>query len=186
MNLWFRLFWYLLRAKWRPALTLPMMSSMLTFRVWPSDLDTSLHMNNGRYLTIMDLGRVDLMLGSGLLRVLLKHGWTPIASSISIRYRRELRTFDRFSLETRLVCWTDVTVIMEQTFRFTGGPRDGQIAARGFVKAGLYDRKAKAFVTVERLLGLLGAGKVESPAIPPDVEAFIKADEGLRAGSGVS
>ena len=31
-------------------------SSILTFRVWPNDLDINLHMNNGRYLTIMDLG----------------------------------------------------------------------------------------------------------------------------------
>ena len=30
-------------------------------RVWPNDLDTNAHMNNGRYLTLMDLGRFDLM-----------------------------------------------------------------------------------------------------------------------------
>jgi acyl-CoA thioesterase FadM len=185
MNLWFRLIWYLLNVGRRPGLILPGQSSVMTLRVWPSDLDTSLHMNNGRYLTIMDLGRVDLMLGSGLLKLMLKHGWTPIASGINIRYRRELRTFDRFTLETRLICWTDVTVVMEQIFRFAGGARDGQIAARAFVKAGLYDRKAKAFVTVTRMLDLLGV-IAESPPVPPDVDAFLKADEGLRAGSGVS
>ena len=183
MNLWFRLIWYLLNGWRRPALVLPEQASQLTFRVWPTDLDTSLHMNNGRYLTIMDLGRVDLMLGSGLLKLLLKHGWTPIASGINIRYRRELRLFDRFTLDTQLVCWTDVTVVMEQTFRFVGGARAGQVAARAFVKAGLYDRKVKAFVTIAQLLSLLGTS-AESPPVPADVEAFLKADEGLRAGSG--
>jgi acyl-CoA thioesterase FadM len=183
MNLWFRLFWYLLNAWRRPSLVLPEQASMLTLRVWPTDLDVSLHMNNGRYLTIMDLGRVDLMLGSGLLKLLLKHGWTPIASGINIRYRRELRAFDQFTLETRLICWTDVTVVMEQTFRFAGGARHGQVAARAFVKAGLYDRRSKAFVTIAKLLSLLDV-TAESPAVPPDVEAFLKADEGLRAGTG--
>ena len=185
MNLWFRLVWYLLTIGRRPSLALPGQASLLTFRVWPTDLDTSLHMNNGRYLTIMDLGRVDLMLGSGLLKLLLKHGWTPITSGINIRYRRELRMFDQFTLETRLICWNDVTVVMEQTFRFLGGARDSQVAARAFVKAGLYDRKAKAFVTIAKLLSLLGTA-AESPPVPADVEAFLKADEGLRAGSGNS
>jgi acyl-CoA thioesterase FadM len=185
MHLWFRLIWYVLNIWRRPSLALPGQSSIMSLRVWPTDLDTSLHMNNGRYLTIMDLGRVDLMLGSGLLKLMLTHNWTPIASGVNIRYRRELRTFDRFNLETRLVCWTDVTVVMEQTFRFAGGARDGQVAARAFVKAGLYDRKVKAFVTVTRMLGLLGV-TAESPPVPSDVDAFLKADEGLRAGSGVS
>ena len=185
MNLWFRLFWYLLNSWRRPTLVLPAQSSVLAFHVLPTDLDLSLHMNNGRYLTIMDLGRVDLMLGSGLLKLLLQHGWTPIASGINIRYRRELRLFDQFTLETRLVSWTDVTVVMEQLFVFKGGTRDGQVAARAFVKAGLYDRKAKAFVTIAKLLGLLGT-TAESPPVPADVEAFLKADEALRAGSGLS
>jgi hypothetical protein len=34
-------------------------SSVLTFRVWPNDLDINLHMNNGRYLTIMAHRPVD-------------------------------------------------------------------------------------------------------------------------------
>jgi acyl-CoA thioesterase FadM len=35
--------------------------SVVRFRVWPGDLDFNLHMNNGRYLTLMGLGRLDLM-----------------------------------------------------------------------------------------------------------------------------
>ena len=43
------------------------------FRVWPHDLDTSLHMNNGRYWTLMDLGRADLMIRSGLWPSILRN-----------------------------------------------------------------------------------------------------------------
>ncbi len=179
MNLWLRMFWYAVAARFRPLLSLPTDASLLRFRVWPLDLDTSLHMNNGRYLTMMDLGRVDIMVGSGLWRAVLKHGWTPIASTITIRFRRELKLFQRFRIETRLLAWDKVSVIMEQTFVIEGGPRDGQIAAQALFKGGLYDRKQKKFVEISRLMAEIGV-TAESPVPPPDVEAFLAADERIK------
>ncbi len=58
MNLWLRLVGYLLTARGRPAIALPGEISVLRFRAWLWDLDLSLHMNNGRYLSLMDLGRL--------------------------------------------------------------------------------------------------------------------------------
>ena len=87
MNLWLRLLGFFLTARSRPALELPGGISVLHFRVWPLDLDLSLHMNNGRYLTIMDLGRIDILTRSGLLRVVVRERWTPIASGIQISVR---------------------------------------------------------------------------------------------------
>ncbi len=185
MNLWLRLIWYLATAWLRPALKQPDEISRLSFRVWPTDLDLSLHMNNGRYLTIMDLGRLDFMVRTGLWKVLLKHRWTPIASGIAIRFRRELRVFDKFNLETRLLAWTDVTVVMEQVLRFSTGPRCGQVASRAMFKGGLYDRRTKAFLPIDRLLQEIGAD-VMAPPIPPDVEAFLRSDEMIRAGSNAT
>lgn len=181
MNLWIRLIWYVATAWFRPSLTQSDEISRLSFRVWPTDLDLSLHMNNGRYLTIMDIGRLDFMVRTGLWRPLLKNGWTPIASGIAIRFRRELRLFDRFELETRLLAWSEVTVVMEQILRFSSGPRSGQVASRALFKGGLYDRQTKAFLPIARLMKEIGA-EVEPPPLTPDVEAFLKADEAIRAG----
>ena len=181
MNLWIRLIWYVATAWFRPSLTQPDEISRLSFRVWPTDLDLSLHMNNGRYLTIMDIGRLDFMVRTGLWRPLLTNGWTPIASGIAIRFRRELRLFDRFELETRLLAWSEVTVVMEQILRFSSGPRSGQVASRALFKGGLYDRQTKAFLPIARLMKEIGA-EVEPPPLTPDVEAFLKADEAIRAG----
>ena len=36
------------------------------FRVWPTDLDILNHMNNGKYLSVMDIGRFDLMQRNGV------------------------------------------------------------------------------------------------------------------------
>lgn len=179
MNLWLRLFWVLLAARFGKGLALPEGRSVLDFRVWLHDLDTSLHMNNGRYLTLMDLGRLDMMARGGLLRAVFRQGWTPIASSIKIRYRREMRLFDRFRLETRLAAWDREYVVMEQVFILETGPKAGQVAAHALFKGGLYDREAKAFVPVERLMAEVGIAP-ESPALTPEIEAFLTADDALK------
>ncbi|MFA5955937.1 thioesterase family protein [Hyphomicrobium sp.] len=179
MNLWFRLMWVLLTARRRGALTLPNETSVLSFRVWPHDLDLSVHMNNGRYLTLMDLGRLDVLVRSGLWRQVLRHHWTPIASAITIRFQRELRPFQKFQLETRLLCWGPTLVVMEQTFIIDGGPRNGQVATRALFKGGVYDRKDKKFVEISRLMSLLGVSEI-SPPSTPEVEAFLQADDQLK------
>jgi len=179
MNLWFRLLWLLLTARKRGHLDVPRQASVLAFRVWPHDLDPSIHMNNGRYLTLMDLGRTDVLIRSGLWREVLRHKWTPIASAVTIRFQRELRPFQRFRLETRLSCWDASLVVMEQTFIIEGGPRDGQAAARALFKGGLYDRQERKFVEIARLMSLIGVSEV-SPATTPEVEAFLHADDQLK------
>jgi acyl-CoA thioesterase FadM len=179
MNLWVRLLWIVLTAWRRPVLKEPHDPSILKFRVMPHDLDLSLHMNNGRYLTLMDLGRIDFMLRTGLWRAVRRHKWTPIASSIIIRYRRELRAFTPFRLETRLVSWAEASVVMEQVFVFTSGPHAGQVAARGLFKGGIYSRSERKFVNVYRLMAEIGV-TASSPVPTAEVDAFMKADGALK------
>ena len=173
MNLWLRILWYLLRLHGEPRLEMPEDPSVVRFRVWPTDLDTSAHMNNGRYLTLMDLGRLDVMVRSGLWRPILRHKWTPIATAVMIRFRRELRLWQRFRLESRIVAWDEFTVVMEQIFLIDGGPREGQVAARALFKGGLYDRNQRRFVTISRLMAEIGvvaessAGKPRNRCVSP-------------------
>jgi acyl-CoA thioesterase FadM len=181
MNLWVRLLFLLIALLWRPRLN-PLAPALLSFRVLPSDLDANLHMNNGRYLTIMDLGRLDLLLRSGLWRPLWRNGWAPMAGAVVIRFRRELRLFERFVVQTRVAAWSDTTAVMEQTFYFAAGARKGQMAARALMKAGFYDRRGRSFVTLKRLIDELGvpAEAAESPPATPDIAAFLMADAALR------
>lgn len=179
MNLWLRLIWLLLSAPFRPRLIVPDEVSVLTFRVLPNDLDVSLHMNNGRYLAIMDLGRVDLLIRSGLGGAVWRNGWTPVANAALIRFRRELRPFERYRLETRVVAWQEQAVLMEQTFVFARGERDGQIAARALFKGALYDRKARRYVPVAEMMAAIGVS-AESPPLPDDLDAFLTADRVMR------
>lgn len=176
MNLWLRLLWLIATAWRRPKLTLPFGVSRLTFRVWPHDLDTSLHMNNGRYWTLMDLGRSDLMIASGLWRSVLRNGWTPVVSAGHIRFRRELRAFQAFDLETRLAFWDDTRFVIEH--RLIIG-ETGTVAAVALVQAGLYDRKQRSFVTVRAMFDMVGV-ESERPEMTIEVEAFLAAENTLR------
>jgi acyl-CoA thioesterase FadM len=179
MNLWLRLMWYALTTWWRPALDQHDAVGALDFRVWPLDLDLSLHMNNGRYLSIMDMGRLDFLVRSGLWKAVRRNNWTPIASAVVIRYRRELRPFATFRLETRLVSWAQASVVMEQTFILTSGPHAGHVAARALFKGGIYARSERKFIDTGRLMREIGV-TAQSPAPSPEIEAFLKADSALK------
>lgn len=179
MNLWFRLLWFFITSRLRRALEAPFGVSKLTFRVWPTDLDTNFHMNNGRYLTVMDIGRLDLILRTGLWRSVVKHGWMPVVSTASVRFRRELRLFEQFTLETRVRYWADSVIVMEHRFRFTKGNRKGAIAATALIKGGFYDRKQKSFVPVQRILEELNVTEGSPPA-EPEITALLETEETIR------
>jgi acyl-CoA thioesterase FadM len=179
MNLWLRLLWCILLQPFTSKLQVPSGVSTLNFRVMPHDLDAIGHMNNGRYLTMADLGRLDLVLASGLWREVVRNRWTPIASSVAIRFRREMRVFEPFRLETRLMGWDETILVIEHQFIFATGERAGQVASRALFKGGFYDRGIKAFVPVKTVMAAMGYTGA-SPQLPADVEAFLKADDAMR------
>ena len=184
MKLWFRMLYYFIATWFRAKIENLTDTSKLTFRVWPTDLDISFHMNNGRYLTIMDFGRLDLMVRTPLWRQGLKNKWTPVVSNTIVRFRRELRCFDPFVLETRIVDWSDIDAVFEHRILFTKGPRKDQVAAYALVRAGLYDRAKKAYVPVETLMSLTNTYPPEKPNLE-EVKKFSLAEEMLFSSSRV-
>src|SRR4051812_47251457 len=156
MNLWLRLLHLIVSSFFRPRLDPTIDMSRLSFRVWPHDLDTSLHMNNGRYWSLMDLGRADIMIRSGLLRSVLKRGWVPVVSAAQIRFRRELRLFQPFTLESHIVTWAEHWVVIEHRIVTKSSDGTPTISAVALVRAGLYDRKARGFVPIERMFEIIG------------------------------
>ncbi len=182
MNLWLRLLWLLVTARWRGNLAAPFAVSELPFRVMPHDLDTSLHMNNGRYWTLMDLGRTDLLLRMGLWRAVLRHGWTPVVSTGTIRFRRELRLWRALTLRSRILCWGGGWAVIEH--RIVSRRENGEeiTNAVALVRVGLYDRKAKGFVPIQRMMTEMGV-TAQSPPASDDIVAFLASEEAMkRAG----
>ena len=169
MNLILRLLWTLLTARWRGPLK-PLEESRVGLFVLPTDLDTNLHMNNGRYLSVMDLGRADFVARVGLLRIMLRQRWTPLVATATIRYRRSLQVFDRYELVTRTVCWDEKWIYMEQRFE-----RRGELIAQAYLK--VLFRHAGRTLRSREILKALGQ-EMRSPHMPPAIEA-LRLAEGL-------
>jgi acyl-CoA thioesterase FadM len=118
VNLYLRLLWLNIRVHFRPQLKL-LDTAVTAFRVWPTDLDPLMHMNNGKYLSIMDLGRMDLMIRSGTWAKLKHAGWHPVVAGQTISYFKSLNPWQRFEVHTRILGLDDRWGYLEQ--RFTRG-----------------------------------------------------------------
>lgn len=106
MNLYFRLIWTWLRARTKPAIAMGDTITM-QLRVWPNDLDVNGHMNNGRYMTIVDLALIEYFTRAGFLPVALKRGWRPMLGGSMISFRRGLKPFTVYTLRFSLECWDE-------------------------------------------------------------------------------
>lgn len=116
MNMYLRLLWFLVRVRGRRPLSI-WDTSRARFRVNPLDLDVQKHMNNGRYLSLMDLGRMDLMVRSGFWEKVRAKGWFPVVAGQTITYRRSLTLGQRFDISTRVMGHDGRWIYMEQVFR---------------------------------------------------------------------
>jgi acyl-CoA thioesterase FadM len=174
MNLIFRLLRVFITALLKPRIGL-FDSSVLSLRVLPTDLDLNMHMNNARYLSVMDLGRADLLIRAGLLDVVRRERWKPVAGSIDIKFRRPLLPFQSFTLKTRLLCWDEKWLYMEQRLESAKG-----LHAIATVR-GLFVGRDGSVPTgiVLECLGYRG----ESPAFPAEVSCLLAWEEaGKRLG----
>jgi acyl-CoA thioesterase FadM len=156
MNLFFRLLLLVLAARRRPPVSV-LGPCRTQFRVLPTDLDVLLHVNNGVYLSLMDLGRIDLMLRNGLAAKLRARGWYPIVVAETIQFRRSLTLFQRFEIETRVLSWDDNAFLVEQRFL-----RGDEAIAHALVRARFLSRAGGA-VSPADILAL-----DETPAVAPE------------------
>ena len=84
-------------------------------RAWPWDIDPWLDLNNGRILTLFDLGRVELAQSTGLNAVLLRNRWGIVVAGNTTRYRKRITMMQRFEMRTRVIGWDNRFVYMEQS-----------------------------------------------------------------------
>ncbi len=81
--------------------------SILKMRVHIGDIDPFMELNNGRHLTMMDFGRFDLALRSGLMKVIKQKGWGLAVAGASVRYRHRLKFLQKYTLHSQVVGFDD-------------------------------------------------------------------------------
>jgi len=135
MNLIFRMLYVLVISWFRERLSVENSVSKLSLRVLPNDLDINFHMNNGRYLTICDLNRVDLFIRTGLMKAMFKRKWIPVIAEHTMIYKKPLGIFDSFDVELAVDHWDEKYFYMTHTFI-----RGGRVVAEGISKGCVYAR----------------------------------------------
>lgn len=170
MNLYFRFVFLLLKRIFvfhRVDLFAPCATQ---FWVNPADLDMNLHMNNGRYLSVMDLGRIDLMLRAGVLKKFFKNGYYPVVASESIRFRKSLEPFQTFTLVTQIESWNDVDFFLTQRFM-----AKGKVVAEGYIRGRFKQRGRKGSVPTAEVFHIAGHG-YDGPKLSPLAQAQVQVD----------
>ena len=152
----------------------PFTTTRVRVRVWPNDLDFNLHVNNGRYLTLADLGRIHWFARTGILRVARRYQALPMVGDAIARFRRDLRAFQTFEIHTRLIGWDEKWGFLEHRF-VREGRVIGVVAVRGLFKG------PRGPVEPQALFGGSGAA-MTSPQLP---EWAMRFDESSELLSGM-
>lgn len=155
--------------KFHRAAPLPILGTHVSHHIcWPWDLDPWMELNNGRTLTLYDLGRIPLGVRTGLSRAVRAKGWGLTVAGNSTRYRRRVTVFDRIEMRSRCIGWDGRFFYMEQSM-WKGAECTSQMLLRSAVtsKAGI--------VAPARVVEALGQ-PVESPPLPDWVKGWIAGD----------
>ena len=134
----------------------------------PWDIDPWMELNNGRTLTLYDLGRIPMAIRMGFDTVMRAQGWGLTVAGNSTRYRRRVRMFDRVTMRSRVIGWDDRFLYMTQSM-WRGDDCTSQMLLRSAVTS------KTGIVAPAQVLRALGQPET-SPALPDWVQAWIAAE----------
>jgi len=153
----------------RGAPPLPLCATHVSRHIcWPWDLDLWNELNNGRTLTLYDLGRLPLARRVGLIGALRQNGWGLTMAGATVRYRRRVRAFDRIEMRSRCIGWDARFLYIEQSMW-----RRGACSSHILYRSAVTDKN-----------GIVATGRVTTalhftgpaPVLPAWVTAWIEAE----------
>jgi acyl-CoA thioesterase FadM len=135
---------------------------------WPWDLDPWVELNNGRTLTIFDLGRLPLGLRTGIHKHLKAKGWGFTVAGSSVRYRRRVTMFSKLVTHSRCIGWDERFLYTEQSM-WKGDECTSHVLIRSAIVS-------KAGIVPPAELAKAAGVAPDSPALPDWVQDWIKAE----------
>ena len=168
MLLFFRFFAIVLRSLVRARVG-PLEESSVRFTVLPHDCDMNLHLNGGRFLSFMDISRVELLGRTRLLQKMLPLRWRPIMGGALVRYRRSILPFQRFDVRTRFLGWDEKWFYLEHIVE-----RKGELCATGYARVVI--RTGGRNVSAGEVMELMGQ-RIDPPVLPPIVMRWREAED---------
>jgi len=136
---------------------------------WPQDLDIFLELNNGRALTLYDLGRIAMAQRVGLIGALRREKWGMTMAGSHVRFRRRIHGFERFETRSRAVCWDARFIYIEQSM----WKKNGECASHVLYRAAVTDKNG--IVPTDKVQAAMGRSEV-SPPMPEWIENWTRAE----------
>lgn len=137
---------------------------------WPWDLDMWLELNNGRAMTLYDLGRSMTAQRVGLIKVITGQRWGLTMAGSTVRFRRRIRGFEKFEMRSRAVCWDEKFIYLEQSM----WKRNGECASHVLYRAAVTNKEG--IVPPEQVLAHMKMPDARSPDMPGWIAAWCRAD----------
>ena len=139
-----------------------------SYRVWPTDLDIFRHMNNAKFLALLDISRYDLALRSGTWGKWKKLGWYPVVVAETITFRKSLLPFQKFEIESKVVGWDDVAFYFECRFTVKG-----EVYATAHIRV-RFLKFSHGIVTTAEVLAADPGWEPHEPNLPAWVDQWAK------------
>ena len=136
---------------------------------WPWDIDVFGELNNGRTLTLYDMGRIVWVERIGLNPAMRREGWQLAVAGASVRWRRRVHAMERLTMRTRALGWDARFLYSEQAL----WRRDGECASHVLIRAAVSNRDG--IVPSARVLAAMGHHD-PSPELPLWVREWIQAE----------
>ena len=130
----------------------------------PWDLDMWRELNNGRTLTLFDLGRIPLAMRVGLADVLRRNRWGLTMAGATVRYRRRVRAFHKVEMHSRALGHDGRFIYLQQSM-WRGGEALNSVVYRSAVTS------KNGIVPVAEVLEAMGATGW-NPPLPDWVQAW--------------
>ena len=105
-----------------PEITLDKSGIVYQCMVLPVDIDRNLHMNNFRYIRELNFARRHFFVSSGLWSYLKEQKLNLVVRTQTIRHRKELHCWQRYTIRTRLLGWSEIdkSYYLEARFESNG------------------------------------------------------------------
>jgi acyl-CoA thioesterase FadM len=169
MLLLFRFLIVVLGSRFRSRIG-PLDESGTRFTALPNDCDLNFHLNAGRFVSFMDVARIELIGRMHLLRKLLQRGWRPVMGGCVVRYRRSVMPFEKFDIRTRVIGWDEKWFYIEHIVE-----KDGAFCAIGQMRTVIRGRNGT--IPPREVIALLGVTDVASPPLPEFVAEWRDAED---------
>ena len=131
-------------------------TSEVDIRCSLTDIDPMMEMNNGRVLTLYDIGRTDFIIRTGLGRRLLKNRWSMVVAGSTIQYRKRIRLLDKVTIRTQIVAMDERWIYLEHSMWVKGKPCSSTLLRTGVTAKG-------RVIETKRVLEAMGKSGWEIP-----------------------